>query len=213
MAKDTIESLMELRGNLKQTLIELKKKNEDALKDIENFKTEKAEILKGINEKKNEVKRLEYNASDMSLELDEYLERIDYINRRSMNLEKNIDDKVKMVEFSQESMDLKQTFISTMNFYSKDSLRSELTKRNNKIREKRVELTNLEKEYKDLQRKIEERKRKKEEPAPIVKVPTPVEQQAPVQPFLEKDNSESPKIDESPKHIYESTSLSQFLSW
>lgn len=162
MKEDRLACLLETKAKLKQNISNLNGEIANIKRNISRVKNEKTQVQNSQLDLVLKENKLTMSIYELNLEINSLLKRNQWLNDFNKRYQVSIEENTSLLAFEKEMMLIKERIESAMAFYTDESLQMELMKRSSAIREKRVELTSVESEYKELERKIQERQREKE---------------------------------------------------
>lgn len=157
-----IEQFLEIKTKLEQSISKLTEKHNDLRDKIAHKQEARLAIECEKKESTQKLYQLKLARVERKQKAEAYQALAGHLEEWAKKAEDKIREEVRISEFESDVSKLIEDYDGAMEYYRDDSLNMELMKRSNAVREKRVEYTQAENEYKETLRKIEEAKREKE---------------------------------------------------
>lgn len=159
---DTIDQLLYFKNKLELSISQLSEERDNLRRKIALKQSETKEIQEKKEEDSQKLIELRLEQLEFNRRADMYQAYVGEISDMVNRIDTKVKDKVQIKDFERDVLKSINSFDSAMEYFRDDSLQMELMRKGNSVRERRVELTTVENEQKEMLRKIEERKREKE---------------------------------------------------
>lgn len=201
--EESITRLFKLKSKLSQSLADLAEDKLTVKQNIQSIREEKEELRALKSSETIKSYNIKVNLKAAERQLATYQKNLKESRIKVDNFEEFLSEEINLNNFEQTISKLVSSVEAAINMYQEDSLQMELLKRTNCVREKRVEYTNLETHYKELEKKIAQQK-KDIFRSPVVK---------PVNDSISHSPVVADLIDDSKPSILSAIGLSQLLRW
>lgn len=151
-----VSELIKMREDLELEFSEKKDKIFEINQNTQDIEGEKVKLRNKKKQQTIELFKLELQHAGKTEKIHSWLKYVQFISSKLKDYESDIQEIIRVVDFENGVMSLKDRYVNSMVDYSEEHLQKEISERASEIRDKRVELTKLDDEIERIEKQIEE---------------------------------------------------------